>query len=417
MHNKGRFPNAMFGASLRPENAVVAIMLLLLFLIFLFLFITLTAQPAQAQTYRVLHSFTSGLDGASPQAGLAIDAAGNLYGTTVAGGSGSLCSAPPGCGTIFKLTHAGSGWVTTPIYEFMGTNDGGHPIAPVQYAPDGTLYGSTYFGYGTLFRLTPPATPSVATFSFWHMTVLSSFDDFVTGPLGELAFDSFGNIYGTTPFGGPEDEGTVFEWSGSLNVIYSGQHYADGQTPEGGVTPDSSGNLYGAFSAGGPYQSGFVFELSPSQQGWTIQNLASFSGGYTPVSGLVFDSHGNLYGRRGGGVFQLVNVGPYWNVNGIGNGGSSAPWSYPRVTVDSADNILGASYDGGAYGEGSVFKLSYSDGNWTQTTLHDFCPDGPVCSEGAQPASNVVVDAQGHLYGTTTAGGAYGYGVVWEITP
>jgi uncharacterized repeat protein (TIGR03803 family) len=416
MHSKAHVHSSFAGAIWRPANVAFTILLSILFLILVVLFSTLTAQ---AQTYRVLHSFTGGVDGASPQAGLAIDAAGNLYGTTWAGGSGGLCSAPPGCGTLFKVAHAGSGWVTTPIYEFIGTNDGGQPIAPVQFAPDGTLYGSTYFGYGTLFRVTPPpATPSVTPFSFGHMTVLSFFDGFVFGPLGELAFDSYGNIYGTTPFGGPDDEGTVFEWSGgSLSVIYSGQHHTDGQTPEGGVTPDSSGNLYGIFSAGGPYQSGFVFELSPSQQGWTIQNLASFSGGYTPVSGLVFDSHGNLYGRRGGGVFQLVNVGRYWNINGIGNGGSSAPWSYPRLTVDSADNILGASYDGGAYGKGSVFKLTYSDGNWTQTTLHDFCPDAPICSEGAQPASNVVFDSQGHLFGTTTAGGAYGYGVVWEITP
>lgn len=412
MHTKAQAHSSLLGARRSQDSLALTILLALLFF-FVFLMPT-----AQAQTYRVLHGFTGGMDGASPQAGLAIDAAGNLYGTTWAGGSGRLCSSPPGCGTIFKVMHAGSGWLTTPIYEFNGTNDGGHPIAPVQFAPDGTLYGSTYFGYGTLFRLTPPATPSsVLPFRTWNMTVLSSFDGFVFGPLGELAFDSSGNIYGTTPFGGPYP-GTVFEWSGGhLSVIYSGQHHSDGQTPEGGVTPDSSGNLYGVFTAGGPYQSGFVFELSPSQQGWAIQDLINFSGGYTPVSGLVFDSHGNLYGRKEGAIFQLVKVGPYWNIETIGNGGSSAPWSYPRLTVDSADNILGASYDGGAYGQGSVFKLTYSDGNWTQTTLHDFCPDAPICSEGAQPASNVVFDSQGHLYGTTTAGGAYGYGVVWEITP
>jgi hypothetical protein len=415
MHSKTHIHISFAGAIWSPARTAFATLVSITFLILL---VPLASLPARAQTYAVLHNFTGGLDGASPQAGLAIDAAGNLYGTTWAGGNGHLCASPPGCGTIFKVARAGSGWITTPIYEFLGNNDGGHPIAPVQFAPDGTLYGSTYFGYGSLFRLNPPATVAVRPFSFWHMDVLTLFDDYSFGPLGELGFDSDGNIYGTNPFGGPADEGIVFEWSSSgLLVLYSVQQNSDGQNPEGGVIPDASGNLYGTFARGGPYQSGFVFELSPSQQGWTVQNLATFSGGFTPVSGLVFDSHGNLYGRRGGRVFQLVNVGGSWNISVIGNGGSSAPWNYPRLTIDSAGNILGASYDGGAYGQGSVFKLSYSEGRWTQTTLHDFCPDTPVCREGAQPSSNVVVDAQGHLYGTTSVGGTYGYGVVWEITP
>ncbi len=404
MYGKAQHPGAIFRMGRSPVSATLTIV---------FLFLTLTAQ---AQTYRVLHSFTSGPDGASPQAGLAIDSAGNLYGTTVAGGTGRLCSAPPGCGTIFKLTHAGSGWIITSVYEFIGTDDGGHPIAPVVIAADGTLYGDTYFGYGTLYRVTPSPTAPTTPFNFGHLSTLHSFDGAM--PSGEVAFDSSGNVYGGTAFGGPADEGTIYQWTASgFRVIYAGQQRSDGQTPEGGVTPDSSGNLYGTFSAGGPYQSGFVFELSPSQQGWTIQNLATFSGGYTPVSGLVFDSHGNLYGRRAGAIFQLVNAGGYWNITGIGNGGSSPPWGTPRLTVDSADNILGAGFDGGRYGMGSVFKLTFSNGSWTQTTLYDFCPDAPVCTQGAQPASNVVVDAQGHLYGTTTAGGAQGYGVVWEITP
>ena len=253
--------------------------------------------------------------------------------------------------------------------------------------------------------------------NFWRMTVLSYFGDYTFGPSGELAFDRNGNIYGTTEFGGPVNGGIVFEWSGSLNVLYSARELTDGMFPGGGVIPDSSGNLFGVFSGGGPNQAGFVFELSPSQQGWTIQLLASFSGSYAAVSGLVFDSHGSLYGRRGGAVFQLAKIGGAWNMNWIGDGGSSAPWSYARLTVDSTDAILGTGYDGGAYGMGSVFKLTYQNGNWIKTTLHDFCPDAPTCSEGAQPASSVAIDTHGNLYGTTTAGGAYGYGVVWEITP
>jgi len=414
MHNKAHVSASFAGTIWRPRNVVFTLSLSIPCLILVALLIVPTAN---AQTYRVLHSFTNGPDGAGPQSGLAIDAAGNLYGTTWAGGSGYLCSAPPGCGTLFKLTHRGSGWVTTPMYEFMGTDDGGHPIEPVQFAPDGALYGSTLFGYGTLFRVTPAPTRSALPIGFWRMTVLSYFGDYTFGPSGELAFDGSRNVYGTTSFGGPVGGGIVFEWSGSLRVLYSAQERTDGMYPEGGVTPDAAGNLFGVFSGGGSNGSGFVFELSPSQQGWTIQNLASFSGSYTPVSGLVFDSRGNLYGRRGGSVFQLANVGGSWKMNWHGDGGASAPWSYPRLTIDSTDAILGAGYDGGAYGMGSVFKLSYQNGSWIKTTLHDFCPDAPTCSAGAQPASSVAIDSHGNLYGTTTTGGAYGYGVVWEITP
>jgi len=394
-------------STILARTAAAALSLAILFAL------TIVATSAQAQTYKVIHSFTDGADGANPQSGLAIDAAGSLYGTTVAGGTGHLCSAPPGCGTIFRLTHAGSDWVTTPIYEFYGTSDGGHPISPVAFAPDGTLYGTTYPGYGTLFRLTPPPTPPASTFGTWDMTVLHSFDG--ANPLGELVFDADGNVYGTTAFGGPYNYGTVYEWTGlNLVLIYSGQSYPDGQTPEGGVTLDSSGNLYGTFSAGGPYQSGMAFELSPSHQGWSIQNLAVFSGGYAPVSGLIFDPRGNLYGRRVGSIFELVHLNGYWNLTGVYDVGSNGP---DRLVIDSAGNFYGTAYDNGDYGMGSVFRLTPSNGGWIYTSLHDFCPAPPGCSDGAQPLGSVVFDANGNLYGTASSGGAYGYGVVWEITP
>src|SRR5271169_2130100 len=103
MHTKGRFPNPYFGTRLRPDSAALAILVLLLFLIFVFLFLMLTAQPAQAQTFTVLQSFTGGADGAGPVAGLTIDGAGNLYGTTLQGGYlGAPCQ-NGGCGTAFRL--------------------------------------------------------------------------------------------------------------------------------------------------------------------------------------------------------------------------------------------------------------------------------------------------------------------------
>jgi hypothetical protein len=91
MHHKARFPNAFFGASLRPDSAALAILLLLLFLILVLLFMTLIAQPVQAQTYKVIHNFAGGHDEATPFVGLTMDAMGNIYGTAYAGGSAGFC--------------------------------------------------------------------------------------------------------------------------------------------------------------------------------------------------------------------------------------------------------------------------------------------------------------------------------------
>jgi len=114
MHNKWRFSNVIFGPNLRPESAVVAIMLLLLFLLFVLLFVTLTARPAQAQTFEVINTFTDGEDGANPYAGLTMDAAGNLLGTTNHGVTpGVIATGLEQCGTVLRLARTGSG--PTPV--------------------------------------------------------------------------------------------------------------------------------------------------------------------------------------------------------------------------------------------------------------------------------------------------------------
>jgi hypothetical protein len=140
MHGKARFPNVNFSANLRPDSAALAILIMLLFLLLVLLFMTLIAQPVQAQAYQVLHNFTSGADGAYPGADLMIDSAGNIYGTTVQGSVGY--------GTVFKLTHKGSGWVVNPLYSFADGNDGDGPSSAVIFGADGSLYGTTRFGGG-----------------------------------------------------------------------------------------------------------------------------------------------------------------------------------------------------------------------------------------------------------------------------
>src|ERR1035438_2492489 len=164
---------------------------------------------ARAQTLTVLHNFANGADGGEPSAGLSMDRAGNLYGTASTGGNTSACTYPnpPGCGTVFKLSREGSGWVFTTLYTFSGP-DGARPMARVIIGPDGSLYGTTSSGgtgpcsygsapgCGTVFNLRPPAAACKSALCPWTETVLYSFQGFTDGAeptFGDLVFDGAGN--------------------------------------------------------------------------------------------------------------------------------------------------------------------------------------------------------------------------------
>ena len=385
----------------------------------------------------VLHNFTGGQDGANPYAGLTVDAGGNLYGTT---GSGGI-----GWGTVFKLSRRGSGWIFSQLYRFRGPEDGYGPWARVVFGPDGSLYGTTTYGgqvncnfpwgCGTIFNLKPPTSVSPNIFGGWTKTVLHTFGNpDGTYPGGDLLFDQAGNIYGTTAEGGLNSYGTVYKLAPSdggwtENILYSFTVGVGGNYPIEGVIFDSVGNLYGTASQGGTYAAGTVFQLTPSGSGWTENVLYSFrdgnDGGY-PQAGLIFDTAGNLYGTtfmggtgNGGTAFELTPSDNGWTYTllyalpGLGQGGPLGP-----LVMDADGNLYGTSYadPDPVNGNGSVFKLTPSVGGWTYTSLHDFTGG----DDGAMPYGNVILDANGNLYGTASAGGAgdpVGFGVVWEITP
>jgi len=402
-------------------------------------------QAVQAQTYTVLHDFTGGADGAYPYAGVTLDKAGNLYGTAFFGGD-LACDAPNGCGTVYKLTHKGSGWTFNTLYSFAGGSDGANPTARVIFGPDGTLYGTTSSGgskgVGTVFNLRPSPKVCKTALCPWTETVLYSFKGGTDGasPWGEVVFDQTGNIYGTTENGGDTNPishckgcGVVFELTPSNGDWIEGVIYAfsgsDGKMPLSGVVFDDAGNLYGTTFEGGLYGYGTDYELTPSGSGWTESFLYSFTGGAdgnNPYGGLIFDPPANLYGDTAGGfpsgpasVFKLTRSGGTWTfslVYSFTEGGDSGG---PRgaLVTDGAGNLYGTTEidpgNGGGTFLGSVFELTPSgDGTWTYTSLHGFT--GP---DGEYPYSNVVIDANGNLYGTTSSGGLYGYGVVWQITP
>jgi uncharacterized repeat protein (TIGR03803 family) len=416
MAHQRQHQSFIFGITLRAVAVALAIAIV-------FALTVLATQSAQAQTFTVLHDFTRGKDGASPEVGLSIDGAGNLFGTANSGGSA-------GFGTAFELAHKGRGFDFKVLHTFtggsVGSTDGGGPAARVVFGPNGTLYGSTTFGgnsnAGVVYNLGPASRLRTET-------VLYSFTGSSDGdrPSGDLIFDQAGNLYGTTSFGGASFNGVTFELtpSGSgftEDVLYTFTGGNDGSEPQSGVISDAAGNLYGTATAGGASGFGTVFELTGSGSPRTDQTLYSFqdgSDGGFPSGGLIFDASGNLYGTTssggaggGGTVFKLTPSGGSFTFTLLfsftGSGGPAA-----TLTMDAAGNIYGTTTNDGAFGQGSVFRLTPSGGGFTFTSLHDFT--GGV--DGGRPFSNVVFDAAGNLYGTTLQGGTGAAGVVWEITP
>jgi len=421
MTRTGQIRNRFFGISPRATTAALAIALVLT---------VVASQAAQAQTYKVLYNFTGGQGGGYPLAGLTIDRAGNLYGTASELGNS-------GDGTVFKLSYKGSEWIFAPLYSFQGGSDGAGPKAEVTIAPDGVLYGTTFGGgsyaYGTVFNLRPSATSCKTVLCPWNENLIHAFSGGSDGgyPSSDLVFDRGGNLYGSTSYGGdlqcdaPYGCGIVYEFKPSSGgwtemVLYAFQNLIDGNGPSGRVLVDDSGNLYGVTEQGGAYNCGTVFHLTQSGSGWSKSTIYTFQcgdDGAYPSGGLVFDPSGNLYGTtqlkgtgNGGTVFKLTSSGGNWVYSVLypfdGNGGPTG-----SLVIDASGHLYGTTNADGAYQLGSVFELTPSNGGWTYTSLHDFTGD----RDGANPFGNLTRDADGNLYGTTYGG--YGEGGVWEITP
>jgi uncharacterized repeat protein (TIGR03803 family) len=353
----------------------------------------------------VLHSFQGGSDGASPYAGVISDAAGNLYGTTFSGGSSNG-------GTVYKLTAVGE---ETILHSFTGKADGGNPYAGVISDAAGNLYGTTYgggtLGWGVVYRISPTGQELVI-----HAFVRS---DRATNPYAGVISDGEGNLYGVAALTG----GVIYKLDAARNysVLYA---FVDGvapQRPEGGLVRDAAGNLYGTAqysTAGGP---GAVYELSASGTFSVLYVLPGASGDEEPPlgpnPGLVLDSGGNLYGATanggvGGMVYKLSPSGEETMLyNFSGAPGGTNPSS--GLTRDSAGSLYGTTYLGGAANVGAVYKVNLAG---QETPLYSFTGG----ADGAYPGSNVVLDADGNVYGTTTRGGSApgdaGYGVVFKIT-
>ncbi|MFZ0773082.1 MAG: choice-of-anchor tandem repeat GloVer-containing protein [Candidatus Sulfotelmatobacter sp.] len=390
----------------------------------------LMAPGAWAQAkYKTLHGFTKE-QGSFVHWTLTFDAAGNLYGTSCYGGTS-------GDGIVFKLApDPEGGWTETTLHDFTGGADGSCPQGALIFDLAGNLYASAYqggaYGAGNVFELTPNPDGS------WTESVLYNFtgDADGDGP-NPIIFDAQGALYGTTTWSTTAGWGGVFKltqnpdgtWSESDLYSFTGGN--DGGHPVVGLVFDAAGNLYGMTQWSGAYGNGVVFGLAPNPDGsWKESVLHTFTGGKDGGGGgegLIFDTAGNLYGVTWGGgrygngvVFRLTpNPGGSWKesvVHAFTGGKDGAVAGESELTFDSAGNLYGTANAGGNYGYGVVYRLTpNSTGGGSYQVLHAF-KDGPG-DPGAYPAGGVIFDVLGNLYGTTGGDGSKTFGSVYEIVP
>lgn len=259
-------------------------------------------------TMTTIHSF-EGTDGAAPAGGLAIDGAGNLYGTSIMGGSGDFCGG--GCGTLFKMAPDGT---TTVLHNFTGQSDGARPTGALAIDGAGNLYGTTALGglgHGTVFKIAPNGTET-------QLYAFNGSDG--DQPSGGLAIDAAGNLYGTTATGGNSagSYGEVYRLAsnGTLTVLHTFTS-GDGVYPTGGLAIDSAGNLYGATTQGGKgcrsYGCGTVFKIAANG---TYSQLSKFKGtaAHNPLGGVVLDHRGNLFGSALGRYSDPAHLGILYEI-------------------------------------------------------------------------------------------------------
>jgi uncharacterized repeat protein (TIGR03803 family) len=338
------------------------------------------SHPNGIWTQTVLYSF-SGPDGATPTASVILDSAGNVYGTTALGGAFNS-------GTAFELTPTDRGpWTETLLHSFGSGTDGYQP-SEIAFSSSGDIYGTTQFGGtasagsdngGTVYRLT-------FADGAWTETLLYSFPGDFLGPNGDLPFgglaiDHAGNLYGVTQAGGANGHGTVFtlaraaDGSFTERIIHS-FHITDGDLPNSTPVFDSAGNLYGTTHFGGnanlcPSEGcGTIYELTKNSDGsWSEILLRELQNqdGSGAVGPVVFDRDGNLYAAaQAGGAYSwgtILKLTPR----------TSAPWaetivhdftnnpdgaSPSGILVDSSGSIFGTTGAGGSSQLGVIFEIA-----------------------------------------------------------
>ena len=365
-------------------------------------------------TLKTLHTFAGGKAGSRPLAPLVQGTDGNLYGTTFFTGNAS------GGGTVFKISTGG---VFSILHIFKGgTSDGWTPMSGLTEGTDGRFYGTTTAGgtynMGIVYAVSATGAVSILH-SFSGVDSVTGFDN-GSGPVGGLLLASDGNFYGTT-YGG---FGTVFRLSpsGAYSVLY-GFSGLDGSGPEDALVEGQDGALYGTTSAGGATYSpggsegyGSVFRISLEG---VLTSLYSFSGpdGSDPTASLAVAGDGFLYGSTEiggvgsfGTIFSMSMTGSFDTLCSLASAAPTAPGKPSGLTLGQDGNFYGTVQMGGlaSSGYGGVFKITPS-GQFTSLITFNG-------KNGDTPVGGVVQGTDGSFYGTTSSGGRSDFGTVFKLT-
>jgi uncharacterized repeat protein (TIGR03803 family) len=392
------------------------------------LVVSLSSPAFAVSKYKVLHHFGAGQDSNTPSGPLTLGEKGRLYGSTYGGG-------PQNSGTVYQLAPGSGGkWAEKILHAFAGGSDGGIPWGGVIVDSAGSLYGTVQGDgnreVGGVFELHRGS-------GGWNNVILYSNN---AGP--GVVLDKLGNLYGEVGPGNYFHIGAIGELSpGSDGWVYTDLANFNptvGYSPPAPPIWDGKGNLFGTTTDGGISQPacwtsngcGVIFEMTPNGDGtWTYHILHRFASyatdGQTPYGGLVMDASGNFYGttefggnKGNGTVFKFSFTGGHWKKSVVYDFPDWPDGALPNSTLvlDKAGNLYGIGGGGnqgcGPYTCGVVFKLTpQKNGPWKYIVVHKFSgPDGnfPI---------GVIVDSKGNIFGTTSNGGTYNFGVAFEITP
>jgi uncharacterized repeat protein (TIGR03803 family) len=319
-----------------------------------------------ATSYTVLYGFTNGTDGGGPDGGVISDSAGNLFGTASSGGAA-------GRGVVYELEPSGLERV---LYSFTGGADGGTPTTGLAMDAAGNFYGTASEGgafggrcaqgCGVVYKLSPDG----------HQTVLHAFAGGADGasPSSGVIRDAAGNLYGAAYGGGAFNLGVLYkiDSAGNYTVIYSFAGGADGVGPAGNIVRDEAGSIYGAAGGGvtsGTCGCGVVYKIDPSGNETVLYAFTGGADGNQPVGGVIRDSAGNLYGDTfqggigdgsygSGVVYKLDDAGNFSVVYSFNCGTDTGCFPQAGLMRDAAGHLFGTTYQGGSRGTGVVFKIT-----------------------------------------------------------
>ncbi|HEV2476533.1 MAG TPA: choice-of-anchor tandem repeat GloVer-containing protein [Candidatus Dormibacteraeota bacterium] len=351
--------------------------------------------------YSLAYSFTGGADSGFPQEGMTQAPDGALYGVTNVQGSGTY-------GTIFRFAPGGS---ATTLHTLVPA-DGGLSRSKLLVGADGALYGTSQTSSansGTVWRIT-----TQGAFSVLHTFNGSDGRD----PAGGLVQDAAGNLYGLTVTGGTLNCGTAYSLSptGALTTLFSFTCGVDGNGPQGALTFGSDGNLYGVTFKGGADNQGTIFRVTTAGSLTTLYSFTGAGDGALPQAGLLLASDGNFYGTSSAGVtgrgtiFRITPAGAFTTVYSLTPGDGSEPLS--ALVQDSRGNLFGEALftnPGSSFNQdGTVYELT-STGTFVRLRAMSF-------STGTAPSGGLTIARDGTLYGTNADGGAYGAGALFSFT-